>query len=45
MVKNRVVGDIGWVVHEKNVELDDLENIWSRSWSINCGYNSAMSMS
>lgn len=45
MVKNRVVGDTGWVVHEKNVELDDLENIWSRSWSINCGCNSATSMS
>lgn len=31
MVENRVIGGIDCVVHGKNVELDDPENIWSRS--------------
>lgn len=30
-MKNRVIEGIGCVVHEGNVELDDPENIWSRS--------------
>lgn len=29
-MKIRVIENVGWVVHE-NVELDDPENIWSRS--------------
>lgn len=31
MVKIRVIDDIGGIVHGKNVELDHLEIIWSRS--------------